>query len=255
MSVTFKLVGHGLTIQSLSRRISGLVGICSNGDIAGVIGTTRKTPQRNLHVSCLPQPAYSGNTLKLLNATERSNNHAIIRLYSSPSENSSLGELVYKGRVAKGLRALKIFSLSTSAIGLLAQPYLLITYQNMPLVAALPIFATLNCFVFVNPLLIHYIAKKYVTHLYFNSDTKVFTATILTFFARQENISFTAADVTVPDVPNMFAMLTVRGRPLFVHEDDFTSIEVYKHLMGFDRPLKFLHEDAVNPSYQDKTNP
>ncbi|CAG5114481.1 unnamed protein product [Candidula unifasciata] len=248
MSVSFKLISRGLIGPLFSRRLSGLAGVCSSVDITGVMGTARTTSQPNLHLSCLPQ--------KLLNATERPNNHTIIRLYSSTSEDSSLGHLVYKGRVAKGLRALKIFSLSTSAIGLLAQPYLLITYQNMPLVAALPIFATLNCFVFVNPLLIHFIAKKYVTELYFNPDTKVFTAYLLTFFARRQVITFTAADVAVPDVPNMFAMLTVRGRPLFVHEDDFTSIEVYKHLMGFDRPLKFLGEDAVNPSYQhqDKTN-
>ncbi|KAI8759270.1 transmembrane protein 70 mitochondrial [Biomphalaria glabrata] len=166
-----------------------------------------------------------------------------IQYFSSSSvEKEDLGELVYQGRIGSMFRALKIFSLSTSAIGLCLQPYLLMTYQDTPLKLAIPMFAVLNVFVFVNPILIHFIAKKYVLEMYFNTQTKVFTAILLTFFARKEKISFTADDVDCPDVPNMFAMFTAKGRPLFAHEADFTSLEVYKHLMGFDVPLDLTKE-------------
>ncbi|CAL1534720.1 unnamed protein product [Lymnaea stagnalis] len=159
------------------------------------------------------------------------------RKFSSHNENKTHGDLVYQGRVGNMFRALKIFSLSTSVIGLSLQPYIMITYQDMPLKAAIPFFAVINMFVFVNPILIHFIAKKYVMELYFNQENKVFTAVLLTFFARKEIFTFTANDVTVPDVPNMFAMLIAKGRPIFVLENDFTDMEVYKHLMGFDKPL------------------
>ncbi|GFN89829.1 transmembrane protein 70, mitochondrial [Plakobranchus ocellatus] len=140
---------------------------------------------------------------------------------------------------------LKIFSLTTSAIGLSLQPYLFVTYQDAPLVTAVPFFAALNIFVFVNPFLIHYIGKKYVMEMYFEEKTKQFTAVLMTFFARKYSFTFTADDVQVPDVPGLFSILTIKGRPLFVLDSDFTDMEVYKHMMGFDKPLDltFLKED------------
>ncbi|KAH9515495.1 hypothetical protein Btru_011175 [Bulinus truncatus] len=167
---------------------------------------------------------------------------------ASESDSKHIGHLVYQGRVGNMFRALKIFSLSTSAIGLCLQPYLLMTCQDMPLKLAIPIFAAMNIFVVVNPILIHYIAKKYILELYFNPDTKVFTAVMLTFLAKKETFSFTAKDVHCPDVPNMFAMFTAKNRPLFAHEADFTDLDVYKHLMGFDVPLDLTvgNTDAEN---------
>lgn len=163
---------------------------------------------------------------------------------SSGSE-SDKGRLVYLGRIGSTFKMLKIFSLTTSAIGLSLQPYLFFEYQDTPLVTAVPFFAALNIFVFVNPLLIHHIGKKYVMEVYFNQTSKVFTAVLMSFFARKYNFTFTAKDVHVPDVPGMFSILTVRGRPLFVLDSDFTDIEVYKHMMGFDKPLDltFLKSD------------
>ena len=159
------------------------------------------------------------------------------RNYSTQSSDSDKGNLVYVGRVGSMFRMLKLFSLTTSTVGLSLQPYLFMTYQDAPLVTALPFFAALNMFVFVNPLLIHHIGKKYVMEVYFDQRTKVFTAVLLSFFARKYNFTFTADDVQIPDVPGMFAILTIKGRPLFVLESDFTDLEVYKHMMGFDKPL------------------
>ncbi|XP_005095003.1 transmembrane protein 70 homolog, mitochondrial [Aplysia californica] len=160
------------------------------------------------------------------------------------------GYLVYQGRVGHLFKALKIFSLTTSGIGLGIQPYLIMTYQDMPLSAAIPFFGAVNGFIFMNPILIHFVAKKYVSELYFNPETKVFTAMLFTFFARRVPFTFTAADVEVPDVPGVFSMFTAKGRPLFAHEGDFTSLQVYKHLMGFDRPLDLTY-DAVPEEKKD----
>jgi len=147
------------------------------------------------------------------------------------------GSLVYQGGQSRLFKGLKRFSLTTSAIGACAQPYLLYQCADMSLLLAVPLFSLISLFVVGNPLLIHWIAKKYILSLYYNVDTKVFTAKILSFFAFEQTLTFTAADVEVPDIPSPFTMFKVKGRPLFADEADFTSIEVYKHMMGFDKPL------------------
>ncbi|GFS23909.1 transmembrane protein 70, mitochondrial [Elysia marginata] len=191
------------------------------------------------HFSSLGRPR---NSLQHLNSL-----YTGCRNYSTQNNQPDMdkGSLVYMGRIGSMFKTLKLFSLTTSALGLSLQPYLFITYQDAPIVTAVPFFAALNIFVFINPLLIHHIGKKYVMEVYFNPTSKVFTAVLMSFFARKYNFAFKADDVHVPDVPGMFSILTVKGRPLFVLESDFTDVEVYKHMMGFDKPLdlSFLKDD------------
>lgn len=159
--------------------------------------------------------------------------------------------LVYVGQQADLFKGLKIFSLSTSGIGLLLQPYLLMEAQDLSLAWAVPLFSIVNTFIFVNPILIHYLAKRYALEIYFNPDTKVFTLYRLSFFARKKAISFKAEDVVVPDIPTPFAMFNVKGLPMFAHEGHFSDIEVYKHMMGFDKPLDLTY-NVNNNKNEDK---
>ncbi|RUS69471.1 hypothetical protein EGW08_022765 [Elysia chlorotica] len=191
---------------------------------------------------------------KSSNSLQPINSFSISRNFSTQSQNDDPGKgsLVYVGRIGSMFKTLKLFSLTTSIVGLSLQPYLFFTYQDAPLVTAVPFFAALNMFVFVNPLLIHHIGKKYVMEVYFNERTKVFTAVLMSFFARKYNFVFTADDVNVPDVPGMFSILTIKGRPLFVLESDFTDMEIYKHMMGFDKPLdlSFLKDSKKDQTEQ-----
>lgn len=174
------------------------------------------------------------------------------RQYSNASSTGNIGSLVYEGRVKKMFKRLKILSLSTSAFGLLLQPYLWYSLQDVSLIATVPLFAAVNAFVFTNPFLIHFLSKRYVNELYYNPKSKEFTAKTLSFFARAQSFTYTAKDVVVPDLPGMFSMFTAKGRPLFVDERDFTSIEVYKHMMGFDQPLDLRY--MSNTSRQVEKN-
>jgi len=157
--------------------------------------------------------------------------------YASNMNGVDKGSLVYQGAQSKIFKHLKRFSLTTSFIGMCAQPYLLYQCADMSLVLAVPLFSLISVFVFGNPILIHWIAKKYILRLYYNVDTKVFTAHILTFFGFEQTLTFTAADVFVPDVPGPFSMFNIKGQPMFANEADFTSIQVYKQMMGYDKPL------------------
>lgn len=245
MSTTFRLLKGALSLPLVSSKRSCLPGILGSGNVSGLIQICSTVSQRDLHQSCLSEQIFSGNTRKSWLVNQKSctlaSTSKLFRLYSSQAEDVTLGQLVYQGRNRNMFKAVKIFSLSTSAIALSLQPFMVVTYQDMSLVAAVPFFTLLNVFVFLNPALIHFISKKYITDLYFNHDTKVFTAYLLSFFARREAITFTAADVDVPDVPSPFSILTVKGRPLFVLETDFKNIDVYKHLMRFDQPLDLTY--------------
>uniref|UniRef100_A0A0B7AWW0 Uncharacterized protein n=1 Tax=Arion vulgaris TaxID=1028688 RepID=A0A0B7AWW0_9EUPU len=170
MSLTFRLIGGGLSLPLVSNRLSSLPGILSNVSIIRLMNTCQRMPQRNQHQARLSPSWCDGTTLKHWNTIDRSSpfsTHKALRLYSSQTDESdSLGHLVYEGRVGKMMKALKVFSLTTSTIGLAVQPYIWISFQNMSLAAAVPLFTVLNSFVFVNPILIHYISKKYVIDLY-----------------------------------------------------------------------------------------
>jgi hypothetical protein len=55
-----------------------------------------------------------------------------------------------------------------------------------PVVVAL--FGFVGFFTFVTPFLLHMITKKYVTHIYFNSDTETYSAVHLNFFLREKMV-------------------------------------------------------------------
>jgi len=165
------------------------------------------------------------------------------QVFSTAAPQDDRGFLVYQGRQSKLMRRLKIFSISTSVFTFALQPFLLYEAQDMSLAWAVPLFTVINIFTFANPLLIHFISKKYVLEMYFNTETKVFTSITLNWCGQKKPMTFTADDVEVPDVPGMFTMFKAKGNPLFAFEGDFSSIEVYKHMMGFDKPLDLTYHD------------
>lgn len=87
---------------------------------------------------------------------------------------------VYYGALAPRMKAVKIFSLTTSLAGLAAQPILLEQGLNMggkPMAVFLCGFA--GFFTFVTPLLLHFITKKYVTEIHYNPKSEEYTATTI----------------------------------------------------------------------------
>ena len=164
-------------------------------------------------------------------------------------ELSEKGEVVYTGAISGMIKGVKIFSLSTSVIGICLQPMLLFSNQELPTGLKFAIGGFINFFVFMNPFIIHYIAKKYVTQLCWNRRSGVFTATTWSFFLQRRELQFTAEDVKVPDVPGMFTFLEAKGTPLFLDPHAFEDSEAYVHLMGYNKPLEWeLPQRGEQPS-------
>ncbi|XP_076328459.1 transmembrane protein 70 homolog, mitochondrial [Tachypleus tridentatus] len=163
---------------------------------------------------------------------------------------------VYIGPLAKQIRVVKFFSISTSALGTVLQPFLLQSYLSFSPLAGLLIGSFFTCFIVVTPILLHWITKSYVVELSLDPSTQMFTATVLTLLNRKKQLLFTAEDVHVPDLPGIFTSFVIKGVPLFVDSRYFENPQIFKHLMGYDKPLNLhLTEDNVSDTKQkEKTN-
>ena len=95
---------------------------------------------------------------------------------------------IYYGNLTPQIKAVKFFSLSSSILGLGAQPILYQQTSSLGAPITVALFGFVGFFTFVTPLLLHTITKKYVTHIYFNSGSELYSATVLDFFLRKKRV-------------------------------------------------------------------
>nr|CAH7752153.1 unnamed protein product [Callosobruchus chinensis] len=147
---------------------------------------------------------------------------------------------VYYGLLTPQIKAVKIFSLSSSVVGVLAQPFLytaIATTGNIPIIVAA--YSFIGFFTVGTPLLLHSITKNYITHLLYKKDTDTYMARTIGFFCQSIQTEFKPDEVKVPDVPGMFTTFIVRGKKLFLDPRLFDNPDHYAKLMGYDKPMDF----------------
>ncbi|XP_049784706.1 transmembrane protein 70 homolog, mitochondrial [Schistocerca cancellata] len=199
-----------------------------------------------LRVTCV----LSRNLRKSIFCERQLLNHRLLTINVFAARNQSTQQTdvkVYHGPLAQQIRGVKLFSLVTSAGGLVAQPYLIqhaTTFGNLPLSIAMLGF--IGCFTYVTPFLLHWITKKYVTEIRYTPDREVYTAVVYNFFLKEKKIIFHPEDVEVPEVPGMFSSFHVRGIPLFVDPRMFEDKSHYARIMGYDKPLDLKLGDLEN---------
>lgn len=180
-----------------------------------------------------------------------------IQCYSTGAKPSDddLGMLIYTGPKNKEVHMVKYFSLSTSAIGILLQPYLLTQMSaNGPLVK-MSIVAFTGFFVIGTPFLLHFLCKRYVLRMYYNELTNTFTAVRLNFLARQKYFSFTPDDVnetTVDPLSNFQA----KGQGFLLDTDEIREKhpDAYIALKRYNEPID-LNKYIVEQKSDKKTVP
>ncbi|GAB0093221.1 Transmembrane protein 70 homolog, mitochondrial [Sergentomyia squamirostris] len=166
----------------------------------------------------------------------------------SSNEPSKGAELVYEGPLTSKIKAVKIFSLTTSLTGLAAQPIII---EQASKLGGTPVVVLLSGFVgfftFVTPLLLHWITKKYVTMLQYNAGNKEYSATTISFFLTHSQTKFKIPDVKVPEVPGLFTTFQVGKKALFVDPREFRDPNHFVKIMGFDKPIDFKFDLVENP--------
>lgn len=86
---------------------------------------------------------------------------------------------------------LQIFSLSSSIVGIIGQPFLyneIVSTGNVPIIIAA--YSVIGFFTFLTPLLLHLLTKRYVTHLFYNEETDAYIARTVNFFCRTKEVSY-----------------------------------------------------------------
>jgi len=169
---------------------------------------------------------------------------------SEAQEDDGSAAMIYEGLLTTQVRLVKAFSLATSVVGLAFQPILF--YHSQQLTANVSTFlaagAFFSFFTLGTPLLIHSVCKKYVTAMYYDKRKRSYTAVTYGLMLTRKRITFRPEDVRVPDVPGPFTTFLAGGVPLFVDGDQFSAIEHFGKIMGYDKPINMRY--AIEPYYE-----
>ncbi|ESO86529.1 hypothetical protein LOTGIDRAFT_97530, partial [Lottia gigantea] len=144
------------------------------------------------------------------------------------------GKLIYSGILTKPVKGAKIFSLSTSMIGLGMLPFIVFSLKD-DMYSKIVTAATFSGFIIITPILMHFITKKYIISIYYDEETKIFTATSFSLFVRRKDHIFTAKDVDLN--PGAFSSIKVKGFPLLLDESRFFDQSYCYEIMSLDKPI------------------
>lgn len=101
---------------------------------------------------------------------------------------------IYEGKFTSNIMRVKLFSLATSVMGLLAQPILWEKGQEVGGTGlGLLMCSIAGVFTFVTPLLLHFVMKKYVIDIKYNKEKDEYTCVTLSFFMFRNKVTFAFA--------------------------------------------------------------
>ncbi|CAH8561446.1 unnamed protein product [Schistosoma turkestanicum] len=143
--------------------------------------------------------------------------------------------LVYESPHRRLVLGAKTFSMVSSSLVLLSQPFLFFQIPD-PKVFCVALFGGM-LFSLSTPLLLHFLTSSHVTELYYDKKNNKFTAFLKGIFLNTKKLEFTAEDVKYIEPTFTMASIMAKGVPLFVSEDHFKDIEVYKQLVRFNEPV------------------
>ncbi|XP_066481904.1 transmembrane protein 70, mitochondrial [Tiliqua scincoides] len=165
--------------------------------------------------------------------------------FSTSSDNSEYGRLVYCGNLAKAVLGVKFFSYSTSMFSLCMMPFIMfktgIGLDSLPL--QITFYSIVGFFTFVTPVTLHLITKGYVIRLYHKAETDTYTAITYNAILTEKKTVFHQKDVKVPDISKMFTTFYAKTKSMLVNPGLFQYPQDYSHLMGYDKPFTFDLEE------------
>uniref|UniRef100_A0A3Q4C0A3 Uncharacterized protein n=1 Tax=Mola mola TaxID=94237 RepID=A0A3Q4C0A3_MOLML len=150
---------------------------------------------------------------------------------------------------AQPMIRVKLFSYSTSVASVVIMPQILLKtglgVQSFTMQAAF--CGLITFFTFLTPVLLHLVTRSYVTRLYHNPDTDIYTAITYSIFLTEKRNIFHQRQVSIPSVSKMFTTFYADHMGLLVNPDLFALPQDYNHLMGYDKPLVFDPDNKDGP--------
>jgi len=165
------------------------------------------------------------------------------------------GEQVYIGSIQSIMKRVKCFSLFTSFCGASLQPFMFKALIGMSIPMQMCYVTFTGALVLGTPMMLQFITGRYVTEIYRQSKTGVYTATTLSLFLRKKDTPF--LPVETEDVSSgvpvaklaegggILSTIKVGKKPLFIVQQDCFDPYTYTLMMGYDKPMDWSFPEAV----------
>ena len=185
---------------------------------------------------------------------EKKSKHSILLPPNLPLNHGKYGRLVYAAPLSSRVKAVKVFSIVTSIFGLAMQPVVFSHANSLPVVLKFALTGGVSFFVLGTPLLLHWLTKRYVLHMYYNEDKKEFSAALYNIFAKKNYVTFSVDDVQFSVGPDILNSIFVHKKPMMFDPECFLVTEAYIRLMKYDKPLEWeLKQDLNEVEMKKKT--
>ncbi|XP_070605293.1 transmembrane protein 70, mitochondrial [Erythrolamprus reginae] len=164
---------------------------------------------------------------------------------SFPEEHPEYGRLIYSGTLTKTILGVKLFCF-TSSIATASMVFVVIHKYGLnvdKLYSEIALYSATLFFIFLTPMLLHLLTRRYIIRLYHKDKTDIYTAITYSGILREKKKLFHQKDVMVPDMSKMFTTFYVKRRAMLVNPLNFGYARDYSHLMGYDKPFNFMDSE------------
>ncbi|GFW97529.1 transmembrane protein 70 homolog, mitochondrial [Trichonephila clavipes] len=158
------------------------------------------------------------------------------RCQKKENETSTKNIVIYEGPLKTRIKRVKLLSLASSMVGFAMLPSVVLDLNqiSVALSCGVVLFSSFFC---STPILLDWITRRYVLRLEYDPSTELFTTRTFNIVTMEKELTFSASDVTVPDIPGMLTSFHAKGNPLFVDASRVQDPDAYSKMMGYDKPL------------------
>nr|CAB3267115.1 transmembrane protein 70 homolog, mitochondrial-like [Phallusia mammillata] len=173
-------------------------------------------------------------------------------------DHQRFGKLLYVGKDSLKLqRLLGVFYSMSFGMGVMSL-YMLSTLADSTLTVVV-FGANVFMFAVANPYGLYQFGKRYVSKLYHNAKTDMYTVELLSpFVVSNRKIQYSPKDCTMPKGPTMFTSYYVKKHPLFVNSDlmnykDYSEMLRYAGDLDYENPdRQQQYDDVVSDAIKKK---
>ena len=155
---------------------------------------------------------------------------------SSPNEISDNDfRLIYEGPLSKKIRAIKLFSMSTSILSLVCAPVLVFS-SNAETSILLKAFlaSTVLTLGLSTTFFLHWLTRVYVHKMFFHPHSGTFAVETYNFFGITTRRRFSVADVRIPEVESVFSTFHAHNIRYFLHTDLKEADQILNYVKNFN---------------------
>ena len=157
-------------------------------------------------------------------------------------------KLVYEGPLKQAVKAIKIFSVSTSFCVVMGTPVLvLLGNPGVPLIGRVAISSIVVLIGLTTTFVLHWFTKSYVTRMWHSSEKDHLVVHTLSLLARTKQKEFAVVEAGPPGNVASFATFKAGGDRFFLHTEVFEDKNLLSRILGAYAEFEKLHDTQQPP--------